>query len=411
MLKAPKQARKAFKTEMTASVFVGVLAGAVGPFVPFIASHRLHASATLISLIVAAPWAGGALCFMWARAMEGRSAMRFATKAWVTSRGSLLLMFLATNPYTFALVSMFHHFSATIAYPGYTAIMKAVYPDDHRGRLMSYCRLTTYIVATASTLAVGPILKSSGSAYRTVFPIAAIFGVISALIFSRIHVPGDKESCGETERATIMDSFRRTADILRHDKRFAWFILTTSIYGFGNFLAMPVYPKFMDDVLRMNEGNLAIYAGLASMTPIVSYPYWGHCIDMKSPVRATKLAILINAGLPLVFLMAPTMVAIFPNQPTYLWVLPAAVITGLMVSGLELAYFNTAISFAPPGREVAYQSVQYGVQGLRGIVGPLLGGIMYDALRRGGGDVRYIFLISFVIIMIGWTMLIRGRRV
>ena len=35
---------------------------------------------------------------------------------------------------------------------------------------------------------------------------------------------------------------------------------------------------------------------------------------------------------------------------------------------------------------------------------------MYDVLKRGHHDVRYVFLVALILIMVGWTMLVYGKR-
>ncbi|MDO8588053.1 MAG: MFS transporter [Armatimonadota bacterium] len=408
----PRKARSAFKKELTASIVVGVLAGSVGPFMAFIASHRLHASATLISLILAAPWVSSFLCVVWANAMEGKPRMAFTSNVWIVSRAILILMFAATTRHVFAVLAIGYQFVSMMAIPGYTAIMKAIYPDDHRGKLMGYVRTAMTVVAMVTTLIVGPILKAPGARYRFVFPIAGVIGIISALIFRSIDVPGDdKETLNGVERVSLAKSIRMSASVLRRDKRFGWFILTTTVYGFGNFLAFPWYPKFMDEVLKMDEGDLSIYCVLANIALVASYLYWGHYIDRKDPVRCTSLAILVNAGIPLVFFLSPWLHLLMPGSALYVAVLPAAILAGVYAAGLELAYFNAVLGFAPQGQEVTYQTVQAGIQGLRGIVGPLLGGILYDVFTRQHYDVRYLFLISVAMILFGWSLLVyHGRK-
>lgn len=411
MLYVPNNARTAFKKELWASIVVGVMAGAVGPFIAFVPSHRLHCSGTLISLIVAAPWVGNMLCLVWTNAMEGRSTMRFVTNAWYLSRGMVLLMVFAANPYVFAAIAIGYQFISQIALPGYTTIIKAVYPDDHRGKMMGYVRMAMMFVATGATLVAGWILRNWGWSYRVVFPVAAVFGVVSAYMFSTIHLPGDRTKASDgAGRIPLSETLHNVISVLRNDKRYAWYILTTTVYGFGNFLAIPAYPKFMDEVVRMNELSLAWYSAIGSVALMIAYVYWGHYIDKRGPVRCTAITIFINALVPLVFLLSTPFARLTPGLPAYVWVLPGAVFANLMAGGLDLAYFNSILKFAPQGQEMVYQSVQLGVQGMRGIVGPILGGVMYDLLKHGHQDVRYVFLASFIMILIGWSMLVFGRK-
>ena len=395
MLHVPPEAGKAFKKELAASIVCGVMVGGLSPFITFVASHRLHASATLISLIAAAPWVGSFLSPVYANAMQGKRKMTFVTNTWIVGRSIFVLMLFAKTPYTFALIAIAAMIVGSTVAPGYAFIMKVIYPDDHRGKLMSYNRVAMVLVATATTLAVGPILRATGESYRLVFPIAALFGVASVFMFRRIQVPGDDE---RADRPPMRESMRGLISIIQENPRFAWFILATTIYGFGNFLMSPIYPKIMDEVLHMDEGNVAIYAVVFNVVLILSYLYWGHHIDTKGAGRSVRTAILVNALMPVIFFFAPS----------FVWILPAAVAEGVIISALELGYLNAMLEFAPPGREMDYQGLQSCVQGLRGIVGPITGGILYDIFRAARFDVKYVFAVPFAVILLGWALLVFG---
>ena len=395
LLYIPSESRNAFKKEIVASIIIGVMIGSVGPFVAFIASHRLHSSATLISFIAAAPWAGSFLSPVYANALRGKRKMAFICNTWIIGRSMLILMLFARTPYTFALVAVAAPFIGSMVAPGYTFIMKAIYPDDHRGKLMSYNRVAMWLTATAATFAVGPILRAHAESYRVVFPIAALFGVASVLVFRSIQVPGDDD---RADRPRLRESMSDLVSILKQDRRFAWFIFATSVYGFGNFLMAPIYPKIMDEVLHMDEGNVAIYCVLLNVVMMLSLLYWGHHIDSKGAGRAVSTAILVNALMPVIFFFAPS----------FVWILPAAVAEGIMISALELGYMNVALEFAPPGREMDYQGLQSCVQGLRGILGPIAGGILYDIFHAAKYNVKYVFVVPFAIILLGWALLVFG---
>ena len=401
MIVVPKVARRAFKRDFLAMIAAGMMSGGIGPYLAFVASHRLHASATLISLMVCAPWIGNSLSLFWANAAEGKSKMRFVRASWLVARSIFILMLFANTTYAFALVAMAGQFLGTVATPAYASILRAIYPREHRGRLMGYVRVASAISATVSTSFVGPILNRWDGSYRMVFPAAALFGLISAFIFGGIEVPKDDESeSNGGERMSLAQFLRSSFSIFREDRGYAWFVFSLSVYGFGNFLSTPAYPKFQDEFLKMNEANLAIMAVLANVSVMLAYLFWGHYIDRRGPIKATALTILINAGLPLTYCLAPS----------FVWILPAAVFTSIVNSGCELSYFNTVLRFSKPGQETRYQGLQSCAQGLRGTFGPLMGGIAYDVLRSHGWDVRYLFIASIILILTGWRLQVYGLR-
>src|SRR5512132_1452704 len=145
----PKQSRKAFKRDLATMTISGIMTGATGPFLAFVASHRLHASGTLVSLMYCAPWIGNSLSLLWANAAEGKSKMRFVVNTWLLARSIFILMLFANNKWTFAAVAMVGQFVGTVATPAYACIMRAIYPDGYRAKMMGYVRVAFAIAATA----------------------------------------------------------------------------------------------------------------------------------------------------------------------------------------------------------------------------------------------------------------------
>jgi hypothetical protein len=78
---------------------------------------------------------------------------------------------------------------------------------------------------------------------------------------------------------------------------------------------------------------------------------------------------------------------------------------GLCMAGIDLAYLNTTLLFAEPGKAAQYQALHSSFFGIRGSIAPQFA----IPLMRGIGF-RYAFIASFAIISTGlWLQMISMR--
>ncbi len=401
----PARARSPFRVDMTAMLLAGLYTGAVFPFIGVIARDQLHASATVLAVMTAAPFIGNLFALFWARMMEGRRKVPFVTRSHLAARALLLAMGLAKTPWAFAGIISGAQMIGTVATPAYAAVIKDVYPDEQRGRIMGLTRAGLLSAQILSTFAAGWALAVYG--YRYVFPLAALIGLAAALVFSRIN-PREEDAppVGDSaaERAGFRETLRflgSTFRILREDASFRWFALSVFTYGFGNLVMVPIIPIIQVDYLRMGPRELSWMVILSQLVAVCAYFYWGRFIDTHSPQRAVVLNILLNALIPLFYLIAPN----------YLLLVPAFILAGVTGAGIDLSYFSAILSFASEETVSRYQALQSFLLGIRGTIAPFVGGAMVKWLTGHELDLRLAFYVALVFIVAGcWMQVIAMRR-
>jgi MFS family permease len=410
----PVGAREAFRVDMAAMLLAGLYTGTVFPFVNVIARGQLHATPQALALITAAPFLGNLFALFWARAMEGRRKVPFVKWSHITARSLVLLMALAKSPWAFAGVISGAQVIGTVATPAYAAVIKDVYPDEQRGRIMSLTRAALLTAQIAATFAAGWLLARYS--YRLLFPIAAAVGVAAAMVFSRINPregeapngenggEGSEETPPEARRAPFRETVEylfSTFRILKEDHAYRWFALSVFTYGFGNLLMMPIIPLIQVDQLHMASKEISWLSNLTQIVAVGSYFYWGRYIDLRSPQRAVVMNILINALIPCFYLVA-----------TNFWMLvPAFAIAGITNAGIDLSYFSAILSFADEKTVSRYQALQSFLLGIRGSIAPFAGGALGAALAAHRLNLRLAFLVALVFIVTGcWMQVVAMRR-
>lgn len=385
----PDTARDAYRRDAWSGLLGGAYSGAIFPFVGFIARDRLHADVYLIGLMTAAPFIGSALAILYANAMEGRKKMPYLVWPLVVARAIFFLMLFAKTPLAFALIVSAGQMIGSIIGPPYAAILKEIYPDDHRGRIMAYIRVGMAFTVFVSTLLVGRLLNFVSFQY--IFPIATIFGIASTLAFGSIKTAPVLQDDEANSRVPTPRFLKDTFAIFREDKRYLWFTVSVFTFGFGNLMIAPLYPIYQVDRLNIKGTEVAMLANISTAIWMISYLYWGRYVDMRSPFRAVMINVLMSAAVPLVYFFA-----------TDVWMLiPVAVIGGITMGGVELSYFNSILCFSRPGRESQYQALHSFFLGIRGAAAPFLGAALVSSFRAQGIDVKYVFLVGMCLMLLG----------
>jgi sugar phosphate permease len=409
----PGGARHSFRVDMAAMFLAGLYTGAVFPFVNVIARDDLKADAHVLAFITAAPFLGNLLALFWARAVEGRRKVPFVVGSHFAARSVILLAAFASGAWQFALVISAAQIIGTVATPAYAAVIKDVYPDSQRGRILSYSRAAILVAQVFATLGVGWLMSGAlHLTYRVIFPLGALLGLAAAFVFARINPneePSGEEGSASGPLGKVADTARyiwSTLGILKEDVAYRWFALSVFTYGFGNLLTVPIIPLIQVDELHIQKSELAVLFNLMQVVAILSYFYWGRYVDRRSPQRAVVLNILINTIVPLVYVAS----GFIPYKSAWV-LLPAYVVSGVVMAGIDMSYFNAILTFAGAENVSRYQALQSFLLGIRGSVAPFIGSAMAEVLKAHHHDLRWAFAFGMVFMYVGaWMQLMAARR-
>jgi len=383
--------RATYNRDTLAGILGAVMNGLTMPFFLMIAREKLHASQTELGVITAAPVAGFMLAFLWARMMEGKRKMPFAVGSWVASRCVLLLAPLVRDHASFVALVVVYWVVWSVSQPAYAALMKEIYPDSDRGRIMGYVRVCSYTVI-AVTAALGGMLLHYVT-FQLVFPVAGVFGIASALVFSKIPT---KQTTGDAN-VQLSEFVFGSLEILLRDRPYRWFCAGIFVSGWANFMVTPLFTVYQKDYLGADTRWVGVYTIVMQTAAIISYYYWGKHVDRKPPVLIIALCNLLFAGVPLSYCVA-----------TASWMLvPGCILLGIYNSGCDLAYFNGVLHYAPRDRVPQYQAVHLFLMGLRGIIAPLLGPWIVEWRLL---SMSQMFLLATAMTMASYLMLMKGVR-
>jgi len=265
----------------------------------------------------------------------------------------------------------------------YAQVMRSVYPDEVRGRIMALVRVGMAVAWIAGSLAGGQIMEHV--AFQWVFGAAGVFGVASALVFRAVRM-------GAVEPPPVRPGLSRTMEVLRENPAFRRFLLAFFVFGFGAWLMGPAVPILLVDLLQATSFQVGLLGAITSGTWLLAYYYWGRMIDRRTAAGTLGTIFLIGGISPIIY-------AVSPNA----WVVQTAGVTeGMTSAGIDLGWLTAILQYAPAGEVRHYLAIYNTLVGLRAATAPFLAGLLIPLI-----SVRWIFAASCLLILAG-AWLVRG---
>jgi len=382
----PKPAQKAFRWDVTAGLLVGLFSGALFPFLGVIARRDLHASAYLIAILTASGSIGNLFNPVVAHYIRDRAKLPFAILPFTVGRLFYFLMPLAVTGPLFIAICFFGSAVTALGSPAYAAVIRDAYPVERRGHLMGMVRVLIVGTTMLGSLAGGLFLAHFS--YRWVFPIVALFGILSTAAFSRIGVRAEPHEPAPPGRR-LWEAFKMP----KGDRSFRLYVTYFYLYGFGSLILGPVIPVFQVDVLKITPQWVGYLATTSAACSMLGYLYWGRILDRHGPFRLMFFVTILLSIMPITYFFAHSVPVL----------LLAAAASGIAVAGGDLGYVNAAMHFARRDAVVTYAGTFAFLQAMRGIPGPFIGAALNNAIGP-----RPVFLLALGCWAIATVVMISG---
>ena len=381
--------QRALRIDISATLLFTVFAGLTGPFIGLILRREL--GATPLQLAVMSSAGGGCLLLslLWAKACHGRPPLPYLVWPAFLARGVFLLVPFVSSAWSFVgLVVARDFFGAAVA-PAHAAVVERVYPRAQRGRALGLVRMAGAVLSIGLALAAGQLFDRIG--YRWIFVAAALLGMAASLRLRRLSVP-EPEGDGDEGPAGLREAWLT----VREDHAFRRLLIASFLFGFGCWIQAPAHPLLAVDVLQVSASQVNVFASVAAVATLAGSAYWGWLVDRKSSLEALRVMYLIGATTPLIYYIA--------WSP---WVLVASAVTdSLLAIGLELVWMMAVIDVAGPQRTAQYVAIGATLAGVRGVAGPLVGGLVIHAF-----GIHAVYLIAAILTFSGAWLVGRELRV
>lgn len=354
--------RHTFYYDFKAAILFGIFGGAVLPFIAIV-GRKTGATEFQIALLTAAPYISNAFALLWTEDILGTGRVWYVVWPNVIGRAVLLGMLFVADPFAYTIIIFIYMLISAMSFPSYASIMKTNYPDKERGRLMSYIRIGTACFWIAASTITGWILEKGTSHYHYIFPIAALFGILSAFEFGHIKVRRE-----EIKRDGLAKFSHITAPF--KDKSFITFLIVYSIFEFGLLLSLPLYPLVQVDIAHISNFAAGIFGTIYSIMWLMGFFFWGHFIDKHPLPNLLKVLFLIASIIPLIYLLTYNIFFLSIAQG----------IAGFIFAAIELIGYVVITRMASPRETPRYMAAATVLGGIRGATAPFIGAALMNTV-------------------------------
>ena len=390
----------------------GLLTGVVeGNISAVVAAKTFGGGKLLITVASTTPVAAYLASLLWGMLCVGRRKLRVFTLA-----ASGIVLFVSTVGVTpqsawggwlFVTQMALAQFFMAGVVTARSALWRSNYPVSVRGRITARLQALRAVLSVAVLVAVSCLFDYDSGAYRFAYPGAAALGVLGLLIVQRIHVRGERSELRRTAASTaerldpgLAEPFSLTAllspghvlanaiRVLREDDRFRKYCGAQFLAGMANLMMRTVMVAILaNELLTGIDHFYFISIVLLDVLPrslmIATLRRWGRLFDRIGVVRfrianAVGWTLSLAAGAVATYWVAhaerigpiviPLAVGGFAVR---------SILQGVSFAGGSLAWHIGHLHFARPQEAEIYMGIFVSLTGLRGLIMPSVGILLY----------------------------------
>ena len=418
----PFVARTLMPREIWANATMAVALGALeGGVVGVLVKTQFDdvAPAAWINLAVALVAGAPAFANMVSLSISGMAEGRDRT-AWVSVlmlMTALALIVMAVMPYsTWGLIGLTAAMiTARLCWAGVitlrAAIWRANFPRHVRAQITGRITVIYSMIIALTAAGLGAVMSIWPESWRMLFPVAGTLGLLAAFRYQRMRIRMGgrlrrQEQLLRLERRG--GQFRAAFEILKTDTWFRRYMLTMFAFGSGNLMVIALLVIILNDQFGFAKlSQMLITTSLPLIGVAVFTPIWARRLDAAHILdyRARQAwSFVLAIGL----FAAATIFA----QAWLFWV--GAVALGAAFAGGKLGWNLGHNDFASDEQSTLYMGIHVTLTGIRGLIAPLTGVMVYQWLESlGDGQGRWVLLFPFTLTLgaaITFVALARRRR-
>jgi len=376
LTRLPLTDRVTFAWDLPSGVLWGIGSGLVVPLISVIA-RRLGMCAEMMAVMLAMPCAASLFSLYVGHVAERRPKMPLVFWPGILGRGLFLLVpFVRGATGFFLVVSLFYLFISLMG-PSYAAIMRSNYGDANRGKLMGDVRIASMLVSAVASWVGGAVLQAAPDSWRWLFPVAGLFGILSILVFKKIPVCSEYRATAARRAppasagpgvGVALRAFLSSLRGLGRDRTLLLFLGALFLQAFPDKILVPLEPIRLVDELGLDYHEAGLILGtVTSVAGIAGYWVWGRLSRGRRPL-GIFLFVALAATLRLPF---------FAVARGPLGLVPWSLLAGFAGAGFDIIVLLVILDLAAPERFILSYGLASMLIGIRGILGPILGTVLY----------------------------------
>jgi len=297
----------------------------------------------------------------------------------------------------FLAIFLVYYLGSPVIFPSINLLLKHNYSEANLGRLYSYATSLNKVVMMLVTFVYGLLLDANHFAFVYVFPLIAVFGVVSGLILSKIpYREPEYEHPGLGMMSTVRKSVANMSRVLRSNKPYFRFEMAFMLYGFSFMSTVTVIVLFFYEGLDLSYSSVAFYRNAYNIGAILLLPFAGRWIGLLGPQRFAIIAF----GSIAAYLLSLVLTAYYPYSiriagiDLYSGLVLYILFHSLFASTMPLLWNIGSAYFSSPAEAGLYQEIHLSLTGFRALFSPLIGVALYEAF-----GFTFTFLLGVVVLV------------
>ena len=351
---------------------------AIYSMIAILLTKQLDASPFQVAVLTMLKPMVSVLSFYWGSALLKKRSHLKANLLAATSFSVVPFLFapIVDHAWFFVIAGALYALFSKAAIPARMELLKINTTEGEKERIFSKASCIAYAIGVIASLTFGIILDVHAEWWRQLFCLAAAISLFSVISLSLL--PDDEaiqtESSSSTEsnvKDALFHPWHATFLLLKSRPDFLHFQIGFFLAGLGLMVAMPAIPSFLSS-LDVSYTELFLSIGvLKGLGFILTSNLWASAIRCF-PLHLVSGAVFCGFGF---FLFSLLLAAFDPR-----FILVAYGVYGIAQAGSHLVWNLSGPIFSGKETSFQYSSVNILAIGVRGMIGPPLGGLIAQFL-------------------------------
>jgi hypothetical protein len=339
----------------------------------FIFCKELHASPFQITLIIASKPVSAILSFYWSSWIHKRPERVKRRLMWTHFLGLTPTLFFPFIEISWFYIVAFalHVTSYRAIIPGWMEILKKNLPLDKRSKLFSYGASINYSMGMFLPLLFSQVLDRSLMPWQWLYFLSALFSCLNLLFMMRIpyvYTTSSEPSMRVSLSSLVVEPWKKCWKLMRERTDFAHFQVIFMLGGLGLMVMQPALPIFFVSTLNFSYTEMALaISACKGIGFLLTSRIWAAWFSKLNIYLFNGVVTLFASLFPLFVILGLHHVA---------WVYFAFLLYGTMQAGSEMSWNLSGPVFSGEKDSSSFTGINVVLVGLRGCVGPALGGFL-----------------------------------
>lgn len=370
-------------------------------FTAVILYKSLHASPFQVTVYTILKPVVALFAFYWgASRLKCRNHLRRnVVLAGVLSRAPFLLFPWITSPWALIVCAAIYMVFWRAGVPDWIEVLRLNLSKGERAKIFSLSLSLAFLEGAIIGLWIGPLMDYDSMNWRWMFPLAAVIGMVSVYLQAKLPIDyedplEEKNYEKESFKERLIQPWVQAIKLLKQDADFMKFQIGFMVCGFGVMMVMPVLPIYYVDHLGISYTELALAILVCKgLGFVLSSHIWANRLNESH-------IFFFTCAVDLFFMIFPIFV-ILANFHVY-WLYLAFFVYGIAQSGSRLSWNLSGPIFSKEKNSSEYSRLNILTVGIRGLIGPFLGGFL--AVKLGA---TFVFIASSLLCLVAAIYMLR----